>query len=93
MKKRPLRYGMVGGGVGSFIGGVHRKAIAIDEMAELTAGCFSDHDERNKETETDMAWTKREFIPIIVRWQKEKMHGRMELILFRLLRLMTHIMR
>jgi len=50
MKKRPLRYGMVGGGVGSFIGGVHRKAIAIDEMAELTAGCFSDHDERNKET-------------------------------------------
>ena len=46
MKKRPLRYGMVGGGVGSFIGGVHRKAIAIDEMAELTAGCFSDHDTR-----------------------------------------------
>ena len=39
MKK--LRYGMVGGGPGSFIGDAHRKAIHIDAMAELTAGCFS----------------------------------------------------
>ena len=39
MKK--LRYGMVGGGPGSFIGDAHRKAINIDALAELTAGCFS----------------------------------------------------
>ena len=36
-----LRYAMVGGGQGAFIGDVHRKAIAMDGGAELVAGCFS----------------------------------------------------
>jgi predicted dehydrogenase len=36
-----LKYGMVGGGQGAFIGDVHRKAIALDGKAELVAGCFS----------------------------------------------------
>ena len=36
-----LRYGMVGGGPESFIGDAHRKAINIDALATLTAGCFS----------------------------------------------------
>jgi predicted dehydrogenase len=36
-----LRYGMVGGGQGAFIGDVHRKAIALDGSALLSAGCFS----------------------------------------------------
>ena len=36
-----LKYGMVGGGPESFIGDAHRKAINIDAMATLTAGCFS----------------------------------------------------
>jgi predicted dehydrogenase len=36
-----LRYGMVGGGQGAFIGDVHRKSIALDGMADLVAGCFS----------------------------------------------------
>jgi predicted dehydrogenase len=36
-----LRYGMVGGGQGAFIGDVHRKAIALDASAVLAAGCFS----------------------------------------------------
>ncbi len=36
-----LKYGMVGGGQGAFIGDVHRKAIAMDGHAELAAGCFS----------------------------------------------------
>ncbi len=36
-----LRYGMVGGGQGAFIGDVHRRAIGLDGLAELTAGCFS----------------------------------------------------
>jgi predicted dehydrogenase len=38
---KKLCYGMVGGGQGAFIGDVHRKAIALDGLAELTAGCFS----------------------------------------------------
>lgn len=36
-----LRYGMVGGGPGAFIGDAHRKAISLDSTAELVAGCFS----------------------------------------------------
>ncbi len=36
-----LRYGMIGGGPGAFIGEVHRKAIAMDGQAELVCGCFS----------------------------------------------------
>ena len=36
-----LCYGMVGGGQGAFIGDVHRKSIALDGMAEISAGCFS----------------------------------------------------
>jgi predicted dehydrogenase len=40
-KAARLRYGMVGGGKGAFIGDVHRKAIAMDGKAPLVAGCFS----------------------------------------------------
>ncbi|MBE0711679.1 MAG: Gfo/Idh/MocA family oxidoreductase, partial [Candidatus Aminicenantes bacterium] len=36
-----LRYGMVGGGQGAFIGDVHRKAIAMDGKAEIVCGTFS----------------------------------------------------
>ncbi|WP_332447287.1 Gfo/Idh/MocA family protein [Sphaerochaeta sp.] len=36
-----IAYGMVGGGKGAFIGDVHRKAIRIDDLAVLKAGCFS----------------------------------------------------
>src|SRR5262245_13727280 len=38
---RRLRMGMVGGGRGAFIGGVHRIAAALDGHVELTAGVFS----------------------------------------------------
>lgn len=39
--KKVIRYGMVGGGVGGFIGEVHRKAIGLDNKAKLVAGAFS----------------------------------------------------
>lgn len=47
MARTYLRYGMVGGSLDAFIGGVHRKAIAIDEKAQLVAGCFSSNDKKN----------------------------------------------
>jgi predicted dehydrogenase len=47
-----LRYGMVGGGPGAFIGDVHRKSIALDGLAELAAGCFSRSPEKTLETGT-----------------------------------------
>ena len=33
--------GMVGGGQGAFIGGVHRMVAALDQQIEMVAGCFS----------------------------------------------------
>ena len=40
MKNRKLRMGMVGGGRGAFIGGVHRRAAGLDGQIELVAGAF-----------------------------------------------------
>jgi len=39
--KRKLRMGMIGGGQGAFIGGVHRMAAQLDGQIELVAGAFS----------------------------------------------------
>jgi len=44
---RKLRMGMVGGGTGSFIGDVHRKAAAIDGMIDLVCGAFSSTAEKS----------------------------------------------
>ena len=47
---RKLRMGMIGGGVDSFIGDVHRKAAALDGMIELVCGAFSSTAERSKKS-------------------------------------------
>ena len=44
---RKLRMGMVGGGQGAFIGGVHRIAAFIDNKIELTCGAFSSTAEKS----------------------------------------------
>ena len=48
--KRKLRMGMVGGGLTSFIGPVHRKAAGIDGEIELVCGAFSVVPGESKET-------------------------------------------
>ena len=45
---RKIRMGMVGGGEGAFIGGVHRMAAALDGQIELVCGAFSSDPERSK---------------------------------------------
>jgi predicted dehydrogenase len=40
--------GMVGGGRGAFIGGVHRMAAALDGQIELVCGAFSSNPEKSK---------------------------------------------
>src|SRR5689334_10646260 len=45
---RKVRYGMVGGGPGAFIGAVHRKAAALDGEIELVAGAFSSDASKSK---------------------------------------------
>ena len=46
---RKIRYGMVGGGPGAFIGAVHRKAAALDGEIELVAGAFSSSAEKSRQ--------------------------------------------
>ena len=48
--KRKLRMGMVGGGEGAFIGGVHRMVAGLDMQIELVAGCFSRDSGNTKRT-------------------------------------------
>ena len=50
---RKIRYGMVGGGRGAFIGAVHRIAAAIDQQVELVCGAFSSDPEKSKASGKD----------------------------------------
>lgn len=47
---RKLRMGMIGGGIGAFIGGVHRMAACLDGECELVCGAFSSSPERSRES-------------------------------------------
>ena len=51
---RKLRYGMVGGGPGAFIGAVHRMAAALDGEWELVAGAFASHPDRSRAQGRDL---------------------------------------
>ena len=50
MDKRKLRAGMIGGGIGAFIGPVHRMALQLDNSAEIAAGAFSRNPEKSKQS-------------------------------------------
>ncbi len=50
---RKIRMGMVGGGRGAFIGGVHRMAAALDGQIELVCGAFSSDPEKSKASGED----------------------------------------
>ena len=47
--RQTLRYGLVGGDLNAFIGGVHRIAVNFDGRAQLVAGCFNPDMAANKE--------------------------------------------
>jgi len=52
--KRKIRMGMVGGGRGAFIGGVHRMAAALDGEIELVCGAFSSNPKKSKLSGADL---------------------------------------
>ncbi len=54
MPWRKLRFGMVGGGRGAFIGAVHRIAATMDGRAELMAGAFSSDPARSRASGADL---------------------------------------
>ena len=49
-----LRYGMVGGGPGAFIGPVHRMAAALDGEWRLSAGAFSSDAAKSRRTGAEL---------------------------------------
>jgi predicted dehydrogenase len=51
---RRLRLGMIGGGRGAFIGGVHRIAARLDDRYELVAGVFSSDPQRSRESGAEL---------------------------------------
>jgi predicted dehydrogenase len=51
---RRLRLGMVGGGQGAFIGGVHRIAARIDDRYELVAGALSSDPQRSQDSAEEL---------------------------------------
>jgi predicted dehydrogenase len=48
--KRPIRWGMVGGGIGGFIGEAHRMAARLDGKFNLIAGALSSDPERARQS-------------------------------------------
>ena len=50
---RKIRYGMVGGGRGAFIGAVHRIAANMDGQIELVCGAFSADPDKSKASGAD----------------------------------------
>ena len=51
----PLRLGMVGGGRGAFIGGVHRLCARMDGHYELVAGALSSDPQRAKQSGAELS--------------------------------------
>ncbi|EBW2353085.1 gfo/Idh/MocA family oxidoreductase [Salmonella enterica subsp. enterica] len=49
-----IRYGMVGGGQGAFIGAVHRMAARLDDRYELVAGALSSSPEKAKASAAEL---------------------------------------
>lgn len=48
--KKPIRWGMVGGGIGGFIGETHRMAARLDGKFNLVAGALSSDPERARQS-------------------------------------------
>lgn len=58
-----IRYGMLGGATGGFIGSVHRMAMRLDGDYELVCGCFSRDADRSSQTAADLRLNKRRVYP------------------------------
>jgi predicted dehydrogenase len=55
MTDKRIRYGMVGGGPGAFIGAIHRMAARLEGRYELVAGAFSSNHERGRAAGAELA--------------------------------------
>ncbi len=80
--KRKLKMGMVGGGRGAFIGGVHRRAANLDGNIELVAGAFSSDPKKVNFLGKIFIWILPEFTIPIRKWlRKKKLYRKIKSIL------------
>ena len=54
MSSKKIRLGLVGGGIGAFIGEVHRIAARLDDRYELVAGAFSSESRRAADSAAEL---------------------------------------
>lgn len=76
---KKLRYAMVGGAKGSFIGPIHRMAIRMDDLATLVAGSFSRDSDNNLQTGLSLGIEKER---IYSTWEEliDKEKGKLDFI-------------
>ncbi|MFP6809736.1 MAG: Gfo/Idh/MocA family oxidoreductase [Pseudohongiellaceae bacterium] len=55
MSSKKIRLGLVGGGIGAFIGEVHRIAARLDDRYELVAGAFSSEPRRAADSAAELS--------------------------------------
>ena len=67
-----LKYGMIGGGEGSFIGPVHRMAAEMDGMAVLACGAFNSDPERSVQSGLHLGLPKNRIYPDYVTMIREE---------------------
>ncbi len=71
---KPLKYGMIGGGIGSFIGPVHRMAAEMDGLAGLVCGAFNSDPGRSVESGLQLGLDRNRIYPdyeTMIRKEKE----------------------
>jgi predicted dehydrogenase len=82
--REKIRMGMVGGGIGAFIGAVHRMAAALDGEIDLVCGAFSSNPERSLQSGAELSIDPKRcyatFQEMIKRESKLPEHKRMQLV-------------
>ncbi|MEM0054364.1 MAG: hypothetical protein QXL89_09290 [Nitrososphaeria archaeon] len=76
-----LKYGQVGGGIGSSIGPIHRSALAMNGQADLVCGTFSSDISKSIETGKCLKFPLTEFMLILKTWPRENLKERIPSIL------------
>ena len=74
---RKIRLGMVGGGRGAFIGGVHRIAARLDGRFDLVAGALSSDPTRARDSAADLGTLPIAPMPISPTWRGPRRSGPM----------------
>src|SRR5690606_7967351 len=83
MSRKILKMGMIGGGPGSFIGGVHRNAAAMDGLITLSSGVFSSRYEKSRPLGRELfLWDARIYSSYDEMFEKEKQLAEVERIDF-----------